>query len=587
MIKEYLTQIANYPNISIILFLFIFSNLLFISLKKSRNYMEFALNNKNIKTLPLFFTIIATNLSAFTIFGVTGASYKYGFAFFPIMGFGTAFMTISFIIIGIPLRKIALENNYISVSEIIQKRSSSNLLALIFSLLTLYFTLPYISTQIFSAGKLISSATGLSYKLSSFIFVVIITSYIVFGGMKSIIKTDIFQFIVLLIFCLIFFFIGFNLISKSKFSLLSENFIYLNRNGIDNSITPIKLLSYYILWFLADPMFPHINHRFIGSKSDSSLIKSMILYPFALLIVFLSMNFIGVYGRIIYPNLQPGEYDNIIKIIINNNFIFLQPLFYLASIAAIMSTLDSQILSCSIIIVNDLIKTNKIKIFKYLSNKKNRKIKEENLNLDNTKIIISKFIIIILSSIAYLISLNPPASILNFLTSSSFAGYSILFPIVFCIIYFPFLNKNILIINIITMFIILTLQSSKILSIPIPQVIFNLILQIILIILGFLFQVLFENYKSKKVNNSEKVKFKKINFEFTKNKYLNRKTILIMILIFILGFDLFNYFIKPFSLYGIPIWVYYHIIILIITGFLFYVIYKINFKNIKKEMFED
>ncbi|MFP4491525.1 MAG: hypothetical protein ACLFNZ_08615 [Spirochaetaceae bacterium] len=38
----------------------------------------------------------ATNFSAFTFFGLSGAGYRTGYAFFPIMAYGTGFMALSF-----------------------------------------------------------------------------------------------------------------------------------------------------------------------------------------------------------------------------------------------------------------------------------------------------------------------------------------------------------------------------------------------------------------------------------------------------------------------------------------------------------
>lgn len=551
-----LINIPYSQNITIlIVFLFIFSNLLFISFRKNSSFVDFALNNKKIRSLQLFFTIIATNLSAFTIFGVTGASYKYGFAFFPVMGFGTAFMTFSFILIGIPLRKLSLEYETITVSEIIEKRVNSKFLALLFSLFTLYFTLPYIATQIYSAGNIISSITGLNYKISSFIFIFIITIYILFGGMKSIIKTDIFQFIILFIFSIIFFFIILSFLIRNKISFLNYYPALQSRNGIDNSLTPITLLSYYLLWFLADPLFPHLNHRFIGSDSDKSILRSMIFYPFALLFVFLSMNIVGVYGRILYPDLTVKDSDNIIKILIINKYPLLIPLFYISALAAIMSTLDSQLLSSSIIIVNDIIKFKVNKIY----------------SKEKQKIFISKLVIILISFLAYLISLKPPMNILNFLTSSSFSGYAILFPILISTIYLPFINKYCLIFSLISGFILVILEALKIIITPIPNVIFNFLAQTFIIITGILAKKLIKKIKG--------IEIKNINELIFRNEYLNKNNLFIFIISFLLGFDFYNYKIKSYLIIGIPCWYIYHIFVLIILSFLFYIIYKNSNNN--------
>ena len=54
------------------------------------------LADRQFGTLILLGTMVATNFSAFTVFGTSGAGYRDGYAFFPIMGFGTGFMALTF-----------------------------------------------------------------------------------------------------------------------------------------------------------------------------------------------------------------------------------------------------------------------------------------------------------------------------------------------------------------------------------------------------------------------------------------------------------------------------------------------------------
>ncbi len=56
---------------------------------------EYVLAGRALAGPALLATLAASNLSAFTIFGVSGASYRLGWAFFPVMAFGTAFMAFS------------------------------------------------------------------------------------------------------------------------------------------------------------------------------------------------------------------------------------------------------------------------------------------------------------------------------------------------------------------------------------------------------------------------------------------------------------------------------------------------------------
>jgi len=53
---------------------------------------NYFLADRKLGTWVLLGTMVATNFSAFTVFGTSGAGYRDGYAFFPIMGFGTGFM---------------------------------------------------------------------------------------------------------------------------------------------------------------------------------------------------------------------------------------------------------------------------------------------------------------------------------------------------------------------------------------------------------------------------------------------------------------------------------------------------------------
>ena len=87
----------------------------FIFRKRARqNRLEFYLAGRNISKILLFFTMAATNFSAFTIFGFSGAGYRMGYSFYPVMGFGTGFMALSFYIIGDKILTLSKKRNYIT-----------------------------------------------------------------------------------------------------------------------------------------------------------------------------------------------------------------------------------------------------------------------------------------------------------------------------------------------------------------------------------------------------------------------------------------------------------------------------------------
>jgi len=68
--------------------------------KTKKTPEDYFLANRTFGPVLLFFTLAATNFSAFTFLGFAGNAYKSGFGQYGIMGFGTAIMAIMFYVIG-------------------------------------------------------------------------------------------------------------------------------------------------------------------------------------------------------------------------------------------------------------------------------------------------------------------------------------------------------------------------------------------------------------------------------------------------------------------------------------------------------
>ena len=61
---------------------------------------DYFLAERKIGSIVLFFTLIATNFSAFAFLGLSGAGYRIGISYYPMIGFGTALVRITFYVIG-------------------------------------------------------------------------------------------------------------------------------------------------------------------------------------------------------------------------------------------------------------------------------------------------------------------------------------------------------------------------------------------------------------------------------------------------------------------------------------------------------
>ncbi|HON88545.1 MAG TPA: sodium:solute symporter family protein [Spirochaetales bacterium] len=526
------------PITAVFIFVFLVANLVLAFVKqKEHNPNSFVLAERSLSGFSLFLTLLASNLSAFTIFGVSGAGYRIGWAFFPVMAFGTGFMALSFILFGLPLRKLSLESEWVTPAQCIEARFQSKVLGKVYAIILLVFTLPYLSVQIGAAGSMIASVSNLPTWICSLIVTVIIAFYIVRGGMRSVVRTDILQAFALYFFAGLAFLIVMLFFSKNQADTVDKVLAsgIADRNGINNTMPLISLVSYYALWFLADPMFPHLTQRFFAAKSDRAILTSMALYPFASLIIFFMMTGLGVAGAVLIPGLTGSQSDTVftkLSILITGNW---APVFSIAALAALMSTMDSQLLSCASICVED-----------FLPGKRK-------------SVSTIKLVTMLFALLSWIISLKPPASLLSFLTGTAFAGYAILAPIMFTAIYIPYTGKLTALISLIAGAALVFIQALKLWTPPLPAVFFNVAIQSFILCIGFIV-----SHVTSKVNNATKVNTTTVTPY--KNEYITPLSVFVALILLFLAIDFWNYGKTPVLFLGIPTWVWYHAFITVLLG---------------------
>lgn len=160
---------------------------------------DYFLANRRFGPLILFFTLAATNFSAFTFLGFAGKAYTDGLGQYGIMALGTSFMAIMFYILGRKIWKIGREKGYITPGELIGGHYNSRGLQLLFALIMSLFTIPYLAIQAIGAGYILQIIfPSLSMKIGAVAVMAIICLYVLSGGMKASGWTDVFQGMVMI-----------------------------------------------------------------------------------------------------------------------------------------------------------------------------------------------------------------------------------------------------------------------------------------------------------------------------------------------------------------------------------------------------
>ncbi len=381
--------------------------------RKSESAAEYFLAGRRLGPLIFLATMAATNFSAFTVFGASGAGYRDGFSFFPIVGFGTGFMALTFYFIGVKAYRAGLETGALTPPDLVRRLYGSKGVSGLFALVMVVFTLPYIALQPIAAGYALKELLGLNYVVGAALVTGLVVFYTFQGGMRSVAWTDAFQgglMLVLLAVAVV-------VVASREGGLLAVNAKLLSRYpdlfsrpGPGGKYTPTIWFSFMFLWFFCDPMFPQLFQRFLAAKDVKAIRFATLSYPLLCSVVFLLPVTLGILGRLSHPGLQEKAADHILPLLaadLPGNV--LGSLVVACGLAALMSTLDSQLLTLSSIFTEDL--------YPLVFGKRPRGAWP------------GKVFVLVLALAGFLLAVRPPSTILS-IAKQTFTGLAVLFPAV-------------------------------------------------------------------------------------------------------------------------------------------------------------
>ena len=486
------------------------------------------LADRKLGSLVLLGTMVATNFSAFTVFGTSGAGYRDGYAFFPIMGFGTGFMALTFWILGRRIWQVGRDYGVVTPPELVRHLYDSPQLSWLFALVMIIFTIPYLALQPMAAGYALEALIGLPYEYGCLIVTAIIVLYTFRGGLRAVAWTDLVQGLLMFGLLLVALVIVANHhggFLEAHQKLLTSNSELFSRPGGTAKYTHGIWFSFIILWFFCDPMFPQLFQRFFTAKNQDAIARTMLFYPLICTIVFFLPISVGVMGHLSFPDLVGKEADRILPMtltLISGDF--MAALVLAAGLAALMSTMDSQLLTLSSIFTQDILPSiSKSKAQTSLS---------------------GRLFVVFLSIAGLLLALKPPATILQIATQT-FTGLAVLFPTVLFGLYFKRGVAAAAISSILVGQTLLIMFYFKLLS---PGGFLPVVWVMLAVFATYLMVHLCVNHWHRQP-------------AFTKPIWLTNQHVCIFAVIFILGMDFWAWeAVRP-TLVGLPIWLFYFVLL--------------------------
>ena len=324
----------------------LFVGLFFVGKIKTFDY--FASGGRSFGAFAIFATLSASFMGGGYTLGNAEKVFNHGMIYaFALLGFSLKEILVGYFI----APKIEKYKSCISIGEIIGKSygKNSRIFTGIFSVL---ICLGILAAQIGAMGYLIQTLFDIEIYYGAIISLIFILLYCILGGMKSVVYTDIFQFLLLFIAMPIIFFIGMDHVG--------------GWNNIVNSV-PKSLTNPFIIenfWIIFIPLFltfmfgeafvPPYVQRLLMSKDLSKTKNATIWSGIISIPFFLMIGALGLIALVIDPSINGNQsIPFLAKFLLSDGF---KGLVFSGLIAIVVSSASSFLNSASISFVNDVVK---------------------------------------------------------------------------------------------------------------------------------------------------------------------------------------------------------------------------------------
>ncbi len=398
--------------------------------KSTRDVSGYMLGGRSLSPSVAALSAGASDMSGWMLMGLPGAMYISGMSSLWIAIGLVIGAFLNYLIVAPRLRTYTeIANDSITLPDFFENRfnDKSRTLRIVSSIvIVLFFTL-YTSSGIVAGGKLFESSFGLSYEVGLYITSGVVVVYTLFGGFLAVSLTDFVQGCIMFIALILVPIVAINEvggIGEVHSSVASINPELLT---IFNGVSFISIVS-AMAWGLGYFGQPHIIVRFMAIRSVKDMPTARRIGMSWMIVTIVGAMATGFAG-IAYVAKTDIKLDDAETIFIVLSQILFSPLiagFLLAAIlAAIMSTISSQLLVTSSSLTEDFYKT-------FLH-------KEAT---DKQQVLVGRISVFLVALIAVYLAYDRNSSILT-LVSNAWAGFGAAFgPVIIGSLYWKKMTRN-------------------------------------------------------------------------------------------------------------------------------------------------
>ncbi|GKU83546.1 sodium:proline symporter [Niallia sp. NCCP-28] len=401
----------------------------FFAYKRTSNLSDYMLGGRSIGPAVTALSAGAADMSGWLLMGLPGAMYVQGLSASWIAIGLTIGAYLNWLYVAPRLRTFTEHaNNSMTIPAYLENRfgDKSNLLRLTSGLVIIVFFTFYVSSGMVSGGVLFQTTFNLDYKVGLWIIAAVVIAYTLFGGFLAVTWTDFVQGLIMVI----------ALVLVPAVTIMEIGGIgpaFNEIKGIDPKLfdifkgTSVLGIISLLAWGLGYFGQPHIIVRFMAISSVKEIKKARRIGMSWMIFSVGGAMFTGFIGLAYYSkqglNLSDPE-----TVFIKLSEILFHPLitgFLLAALlAAVMSTISSQLLVTASSLTEDVYKT----FFRRSAT-------------DKELILISRFAVLAVAAVSVILAFDKNGTILS-LVGYAWAGFGASFgPVILLSLYWKRMNK--------------------------------------------------------------------------------------------------------------------------------------------------
>ncbi|HCF8155640.1 TPA: sodium/pantothenate symporter [Klebsiella pneumoniae] len=318
---------------------------------------EYFLGSRSMGGFVLAMTLTATYISASSFIGGPGAAYKYGLGWVLLAMIQLPAIWLSLGVLGKKFAILARRYNAVTLNDMLFARYQSRLLVWLASLSLLVAFVGAMTVQFIGGARLLETAAGIPYDTGLLIFGVSIALYTAYGGFRASVLNDTMQGMVMLI-GTIMLLVGVihaagGGVGHAVETLQSIDVKLVSPQGAEDILSPTFMASFWVLVCFGVIGLPHTAVRCISYKDSKAVHRGIIIGTIVVAILMFGMHLAGALGRAVIPDLTVPDLV-IPTLMVKVLPPFAAGIFLAAPMAAIMSTINAQLLQSSATIIKDL-----------------------------------------------------------------------------------------------------------------------------------------------------------------------------------------------------------------------------------------